>query len=164
MMSLGIVLNESDLREMPPALRTELLRWYFERSPSGGGFTSVNTQGTPPVAASERQREERGRATFPEVKGAGLLAPGDELLCKTLRRQQRDGAEQFIEAGRVQPDGSVEYRGKRYTVPSILARAVINANGGNTKAVNGYDYLFVRTPSGVVPLEKLRVEFIHHFA
>jgi len=35
--------------------------------------------------------------------------------------------------------------------PSKLAVTVVNTNGGKTEALNGYDYLFVRSSTGVVP-------------
>ena len=57
-------------------------------------------------------------------------------------------------------NGSVEYRGRRYDVPSKLAGAVINTNGGKTEALNGYDYLFIRSSNWPVPLHKLRDGFL----
>jgi len=157
-MNFGVVLNESDLREMPPDLRDHLLKWYFDRSPSGNGSPSPDPA-LPAIAAVPR-REESGRVSFPEFLRAGLLAPGNELVCRTLKRQQRGGGDPFIEAGKVLADGSVEYRGRRYDIPSKLAVTVINTSGGKTEALNGYDYLFVRSSSGLVPLSKLRDRFL----
>ena len=37
---------------------------------------------------------------------------------------------------------------------------MVNDNGGSTKALNGYDYVFVNTPKGVVPLSDLRGRFL----
>ena len=160
-MNFGVVLNESDLREMPPDLRDHLLKWYFDRSPSGNGSPSPRPAdpALPAIAAVPR-REESGRVSFPEFLRAGLLAPGNELVCRTLKRQQRGGGDRFIEAGKVLADGSVEYRGRRYDIPSKLAVTVINTSGGKTEALNGYDYLFVRSSSGLVPLSKLRDRFL----
>lgn len=160
-MTFGIVLNETDLREMPPDLRDHLLKWYFARSSSIAGSPSPPAPGPvlPEIAAVPR-REESGRVSFPEFMRAGLLAPGNQLVCRTLKRQQRGGGERFIEAGKVLADGSVEYRERRYDVPSKLAVAVINTNGGKTEALNGYDYLFVRSSNGPVPLHKLRDRFL----
>jgi hypothetical protein len=164
-MNFGIVLNESDLREMPPDLRDQLLKWYFDRSSSGVVSASPHMlDARPPVMAAVPRREERGRASFPDLVRAGLMSPGDELVCKTLKRQQRGGKDQFIEAGKVLANGGVEYGGQRYDIPSKLAVIVINANGGKTDAVNGYDYLFVRSPKGLVPLSKLRDELPRHAA
>ena len=162
-MNFGIVLNESDLREMPPELRDQLLKWYFDHSPSGLISTSPRMLGdASPAMAAVPQREDRGRARFSDLRRAGLISLGDELVCKTLKRQQRGGKDQFIEAGKVLANGSVEYRNQRFDIPSKLAVTVINANGGKTKAVNGYDYLFVRSSSGMVPLSKLRDELPRH--
>jgi hypothetical protein len=118
-MTFGIVLNEGDLREMPPDLRDHLLKWYFGRSSSNAGSSSPPAPDpvTPQIAPVPR-REESGRVSFPEFMRAGLVAPGNELVCRTLKRQQRGGGERFIEAGKVLADGSVEYRGRRYDVPS----------------------------------------------
>jgi hypothetical protein len=95
---------------------------------------------------------------------AGLLAPGNELVCKTLKSQQRGGGDPFIDAGKILADGSVEYRGRRYDIPSKLAVEVVNTNGGKTAALNGYDYLFVRSSNGLVPLDKLRDGFLRRTA
>jgi hypothetical protein len=155
-MSFGILLNESDLRDMPTDLRDHLLKWYFDRSPSAVAHPSATTPEPSVAENGVPRREERGRVTFPEFLRAGLLATGDELVCKTLKRQRRGGGDQFIEAGKVLADGRVEYRGRGYDVPSKLAVEVINTNGGKTEALNGYDYLMVRSSNGLVPLNKLR--------
>lgn len=164
-MNIDIVLNENDLREMPPDLRNQLLKWYFDRATSGviSAPPDRRNNSTPAITAVPR-REERGRASFPDLVRAGVMAPGDEVVCKTLKRQQRVGRDQFIEAGKVMANGSVEYGGQRYDIPSKLAFTVINTNGGKTKAVNGYDYLFVRSRGGLVPLSKLRDELPRHTA
>ena len=161
-MALEIVLRENDLRDMPQELREKLLKWYFEHEGSPDGPIHLAT--TPlspkePVSIS-RQREQGGRLSFPEFVRADLITPGTELLCKTLRRQQRDGADPFIEAGKVQSDGRVEFRGRYYEIPSQLAVSVVNTNGGNTPALNGYDYLFIRDSNRLVPLKDLRDKFL----
>lgn len=166
-MSFGIALNETDLREMPADLREQLLKWYFDRSPSGVTSPSQREPSPPPplpAIAAVPRREESGRVSFPEFVRTGLLAPGNEIVCRTLKRQQRGGGDRFIEAGKVLADGSVEYRGRRYDIPSKLAVTVVNTNGGKTEALNGYDYLFVRSSSGVVPLSKLRDGFLRRTA
>ena len=53
----------------------------------------------------------------------------------------------------------MEYRGQVFDVPSKLAVEVINSNGTKTKAVNGYDYLMVRSSNGLVPLGELRIDY-----
>ena len=98
--------------------------------------------------------------SFPELVRAGILQPGAEIKCKALMRQIRKGAEPYIEAGKVLADGCVEYRGQNFVVPSKLAVAVVNANGGEAKALNGYDYLFVRLTDGIVKLKELRDRFL----
>ncbi len=160
-MSFGIVLNESDLREMPSDIRVPLLKWYFDRSPSSVNSTPTPIRGvTVPPSASVPRRQEKGRVSFQELVRAGLIAPGNEIVCRTLRRQQRGGAGEFVEAGNVVEDGSVEYRGRRYDIPSKLAITVINAKGGEARSVNGYDYILVRSSNGLVPLSELRDEFL----
>ena len=75
-------------------------------------------------------------------------------------RQIRKGAEPYIEAGKVLADGCVEYRGQNFVVPSKLAVAVVNANGGEAKALNGYDYLYVCVSNKLVLLQELRDRFL----
>jgi hypothetical protein len=146
---------------MPTDLREYLLKWYFDRSPGGVTHPPATTPEPSAADTGVPRREERGRVSFPEFLRAGLLAPGDQLVCKTLKRQQRGGEEQFIDAGKVLADGRVEYRGRGYDVPSKLAVEVVNTNGGKTDALNGYDYLMVRSSNGRrVPLKKLRDRLI----
>jgi len=150
---------------MPSDLREQLLKWYFDRSPAAVASPSQRELDPPlPAITAVPRREESGRVSFPEFVRAGLLAPGNEIVCRTLKRQQRGGGDRFIEAGKVLADGSVEYRGRRYDIPSKLAVTVVNTNGGKTEALNGYDYLFVRSSTGVVPLSKLRDGFLRRTA
>jgi hypothetical protein len=132
-MALQIVLNENDLRKMDTVLREKLLKWYFDQERSSGLINHTET-----------------------IQELTLR----ELFCKTLKRQMRNGTKTHIEAGKVLTDGSVCYRDKRYLIPSKLAVDVVNANGGNTKALNGYDYLFVRVSNKLVSLQELREQFI----
>ena len=158
-MALEILLRESDLRDMPLDLRDKILKWYFDHGVKTAD-TSLSPVSTQKI--SNRQvsvpplREESGRVSFPEFVRAELLTPGTELMCKALKRQTRIGSKTYIEAGKVLAEGSVEYRGQRYVIPSKLALDAVNANGGNTKALNGYKYLFVRISNRLVPLEELR--------
>lgn len=158
-MALGIVLNEGDLREMPSDLREKLLRWYFDHRGSSSGTTPshdsdlITATSLIPIVS---RREESGRITFPEFVRLGLLVPGTEVLCRALKRQKRDGGESYVDAGKVLEDGYVHYRGLRYDVPSKLAVDVVNANGGKTPALNGYDYIFVRHFKKLVSLRELR--------
>lgn len=162
-MAFQIVLSESDLRKMDQVLRDKLLKWYFDE----GGLTDS----PPPSIASgsigalgavrvSPLREESGRVSFPELLRAGFLAAGTEVVCKALKRQKRGGTKTYIEAGKVLADGSVNYNGHHYVIPSKLAVDVVNANGGNTKALNGYNYLFVRVSNRIVPLQELRDRFL----
>lgn len=162
-MSFEIRLSEADLREMPQDLRNELLKWYFEREATAGNSPQSTAGGYEAAVTSlpvEPRREESGRVSFPELVRASILKPGTELVCRALSRQKRKGSEPYIDAGKIQEDGSVEYAGRRYDVPSKLAVAAVNNNGGNTKALNGYDYLLVRTTEGLVPLQELREQFL----
>jgi len=150
-MTLNLTLHDDDLREMPAELRDKLLEWYFSHAPS-----VVNASGDPAIPKVPK-RKESGRISFPEFVREGSLKPGAQLVCKTLRHQRRGGSERFIEAGKVLADGSVEYNGQSYDVPSKLAVDVINNNGGNAEALNGYDYLFVRSSNrSLQKLGKLR--------
>ena len=156
----GIQLNENDLRDMPRDLRESLLNWYFNRPPSSA---APPLPPAPVIALTSLSavpmREGTERVSFPEFVRAGLLKPSDVISCRALKRQKRAGAGRAIEAGKVLPDGTVEYKGRRYDVPSKLAVDAINTNGGNTKALNGYDYLFVRSSEGDIPLHELRDRF-----
>jgi hypothetical protein len=56
----------------------------------------------------------------------------------------------------VHSNGTVEFAGQRFSNPSKLAVAMVNANGGKAKALNGYDYIFVQTTTGPRSLADLR--------
>jgi len=151
---------------MPVELRDGLLKWYFSRSCSTGESPPNGTRAYPASTASSAvpRREESGRISFRQFVQVSLLAPGDAVVCRALKRQRRGGGEPFIEAGKVLADGTVEYNGRRYEVPSKLAVDVVNANGGKTAALNGYDYIFVRSSKGLVPLSELRDRFLKRSA
>ena len=161
-MALSVLLGESDLRVMPPELRERLLTWYFNRP--------VQTLIDPQPQAETLNKEipsvvgdpnvDSRRITFPELVKAGLLRPGEVLRCRPLKRQKRSGLEKFIGGATVGNDGSVIFGDEKYAVPSKLAKAMLNANGGNAVATNGYDYLFVETPKGFVRLAELRQKAI----
>jgi hypothetical protein len=155
---MDLNLDEAELRQMPSDLRDSLLKWYFSRSPSNPPGNGASTPAAPISAVPKR--EETGRVSFLEFTRAGLLKQGDSLACRSLRRQRRSGGGQYIDAGKVLANGTVEYNGRSYDVPSKLAVAVVNGNGGKTAALNGYDYLFVRAPQGLVPLHELRDRFL----
>ncbi len=156
-----LTLSENQLREMPPDLREMLLKWYFDHGGASSPNSSPDDAGTAPDSVPVvLRRQGSRRVTFPELVRAGVLAPGVELVCKALKRQSRNSGEPFIDAGKVQEDGSVEYGGKRHMVPSKLAFEVVNSNGGHTKALNGYDYLFARLDGKLVPLDELRIRFL----
>jgi hypothetical protein len=164
-MGVGISLVEEDLRAMPQDLRENLLKWYFARdavraSETGPALVPVSVR---PVSITPR-REETGRISFPEFVRAGLLVSGTQVVCRALKRQKRGGGEPYIDAGVVLPDGGVEYRGRRFEVPSKLAVQVVNDHGGNTQALNGYDYLFTRIANKLVPLSELRDRFLKESA
>jgi hypothetical protein len=148
-MALSILIAEDDLRAMPTDLRERILSWYFDRP----GRTIDDPR--PPVLATDPDAGNR-RITFPELVKAGLLRFGDELRCRPLKRQRRNGVDALIGGATVSGDGSVIFGSERYFVPSKLARAMLNANGGNAVATNGYDYLFVERSGGLVCLDQLR--------
>ena len=152
-MGFQLVLSESDLRKMDQALREKLLKWYFDqdRTPSPASDT-INA--TVPLRSADSDR-----VSFPELMRAGLLPEGTEIYCRALKRQKRSGTKTHLEAGKVLTDGSVQYRGKQYLVPSKLAVDVVNTNGGSTKAINGYQYLFIRESNRPVHLQELRERF-----
>lgn len=159
-MSFQISLSENDLRKMDSDLRERLLKWYFDNdkseiNPSTLPVSSQNNsnRGTHPL------RVDGNRVSFPEFMRADLIPPGTELFCKTLKRQKRHGLTTFIEAGKMSTDGTVDYLGQHYVVPSKLAVDVINTNGGNTEALNGYDYIYVRISDAMIQLKELRDRF-----
>ena len=165
-MGFGISLSEEDLRAMPPDLRERLLRWYFDRGETpavSGGTVPTQLPGPAPIPIAP-QREESGRISFPEFVRARLLTAGTQLVCRALKRQKRGGGDPYIQAGLVLSDGGVEYGGRRYVVPSKLAVQVVNDHGGNTQALNGYDYLFARVSNRLVPLSELRDRFLKQSA
>src|SRR5205809_971021 len=115
-MPFNIVLDEESLRSMDPHFREQLLRWYFDRPAAGGATVRRVTDDVsePPRAivapvrdiapdqVEQRERagpvqvedpveEDSKRVSFPEFVRAGLIQPGDEILCKALKRHQRVG-------------------------------------------------------------------------
>jgi hypothetical protein len=149
---------------MPSQLREALLKWYFDE---GQPTQRADAHKAPPTAemcALPVQQINIGslvdgarRVTFAELVRAGILKQGSEIYCKSLKRQQRAGSEAFIKAAKVADNGTVDFMDRRFSNPSKLAMAMVNATGGKAKALNGYDYLFVLSDEGrPLPLEELR--------
>ena len=156
---------EDDFRRMPTALREALVKWYFdERLPIPSVIETPMPEPATEAAPLPGQIDfvdGNRRITFAELLRAGVLKQGDEIYCKSLKRQQRAGSEAFIKGAKVTDKGTVDFLGKRFSNPSKLAMAMVNTNGGNAKALNGYDYLFVQTPKyGPLPLNELRRQLI----
>jgi len=162
-MAFQIVLSESDLRKMDQSLRENLIKWYFDQdglTDTSAPFAVSGSTGPTGAIRVPPLREDSGRVSFPELLRAGLLVPGTEVICKALKRQKRSGAKTYIESGKVMADGNVNYNGQHYAIPSKLAIDVVNANGGDTKALNGYKYLYVRVSNRLMPLQELRDRFL----
>lgn len=157
-MPFTLILNEDNLFTMPQSLRDELLRWYFGRPRSVPPISPASPAPiqSPPSTVDEIPNHATRRLTFPELVRAGLLNRGDEIYCRSLKRQQKKGAEPFIKGAVVTADGRIEFQKRSHASPSKLAVAMINASGGKTPAVNGYDYLFVKNDTGTISLDSLR--------
>ena len=148
-MTLSIMLTEADLCGMPSELRDGLLRWYFDERKS---------RPIPPeLAQAQEATEDDGsrRLTFAKLVAAGLLKTGQKIYCRKLKRQQENGESIFIEGAQVSPQG-VNYSGHKFSNPSALAVAMVKQSGGKPTSLNGFDYLFVHSENGKVPLKKLR--------
>lgn len=156
-MPFSIVLYESDIRLMKPELREALLKWYFERNSDTPRSEPSDLEVIPPDPPATTEDGNR-RVAFPEFVKAGLISPGDEIRCRALKRQKRQGAEDYIRGARMSADGSVEFQGKRFFKPSKLALAMVNSNGAEkpAEALNGYVYLFVQTGNSLVSLDDIR--------
>lgn len=163
-MPISLSIGEDELRRMPEELREALLKWYLDTRPigsqEGAGSSFVVKTKADPIAPNglDGAGDSGRRVIFPELVAKRLLRPGDRIWCKALKRQQRKGSEPYIEGATVSADGSVEFQGRRFTVPSQLALAMVNAGNGKAKALNGYDYLFVQTARGMASLEEIRKE------
>ena len=168
-MDLSLILNEEDLRVMPPALREGLFRWYFARQ--SGASAKVQKASATIEMAGDMNTEQSGepypspdngsrRVTFAELVRGGFLKRGAEIWCRSLKRQQRAGAEDYIKGAKIADTGAVVYQGRQYSNPSKLAVAMVNANGGKTEALNGYAYLFVRSGSDLTALDALRKQML----
>jgi hypothetical protein len=156
-MTVSVVLDEGDLRAMPRDLRDRLLKWYFEvrqcRAPSAPPPGRPTAVPSPAILTTDNDSR---RLTFAKLVGADLLNVGQEIQCRALKRQQRDGKPKYISGARVSPQGTVEYAGKSFSNPSTLAVAMVKHSGGKPTALNGFDYLVVQSENGLVPLKKLR--------
>ena len=163
-MPLTVVLTENDLFTMPPSLRDDLLKWYFgkprDTTLAKPGPTPPQTEPSGVAEVPEIPDHDSRRVTFRELVDAGLLKPGDEVYCRSLKRQQKKGAEPFIKGAVVGPDGRVEFQKHWHPTPSKLAVAMLNASGAKTPAVNGYAYLFAKSGSGTISLDALRRKLI----
>ena len=147
-MTLSIMLTEADLLGMSSELRDGLLHWYFDERKS---------RPLPPeLAQAQEATEDDGsrRVTFAKLVAAGLLKTGQKIYCRKLKRQQNGGSK-FIEGAQVSSQGA-NYAGREFSNPSTLAVAMVKQSGGKPTSLNGFDYLFVHSENGKVPLKTLR--------
>ena len=152
-MTLSIVLNEDDLRAMPGETRDALLKWYFDVGRRRAPTAAVPV---PPAPVTTTNGDESQRVTFAKLVAAGLLNTGEEIHCRTLKRQQRDGKPKYVKGARVNGHGTVDFGGQAYSNASNLAVAMVKQSGGKPTALNGFDYLFVNSDKTLVPLKRLR--------
>src|SRR5439155_237389 len=114
-MAFSIFLGEDDLRWMPRPLRETLLQWYFdERLPAPSVVETVQPIAEATTLPAEKIDTDNfvdgnRRVTFAELVTAGFLKQGDEIYCRSLKRQQRAGTEAFIKSARVTDNGTVDF-------------------------------------------------------
>src|SRR5436190_150337 len=111
-MAFSILLDESCLRSMDSQLREALLTWYFERPSAAVESDIKDIKAELPTTVVHTDGANK-RITFPEFLAKGLIEPGDSICCKALKRDRRQGAEDFIGGAKVAADGSVEFQGQR---------------------------------------------------
>jgi hypothetical protein len=147
-MPLSLDLDEEDLTSMPSELRDGLLKWYF------GNRRPPKTAA--PAAIIPAGDNESRRVTFAKFLDAKLLEPGDEIYCRTLKRQQRGGKPKYLKGAHVSAAGVAEFNGQEFSHPSNLAVAMVAHSGEKPTSLNGFDYLFAHAGKTLVPLKKLR--------
>jgi hypothetical protein len=130
-MPLSIVLDEEDLRALPADIRDGLLRSYF-----AGNRRRQTPAAAPSVLVPITDDDDSGRVTFKKLIAARLLKSGEEIHCRTLKRQQRDGKPKYIKGATVTADGAVEYNGEQFQNPSNLAVAMVKQSGEKPTALN----------------------------
>lgn len=166
-MVMSILLEEDDLFTMPAELRETLLRWYFGGDRRRSTLPATRDAAPPAVAPISRTAahaatlvagdvDDSERVTFAKLVEHRLLKPGQEVLCRSLKRQREAGKPKYLKGAVVAKNGTAEYNGAQYAHPSTLAVEIVRQTGGEPKALNGFDYLFVESTKGPIPLKKLR--------
>jgi hypothetical protein len=157
-----IQIDTEDLLRMPKELRDKLADWYNNRQ--SGPPSSKATPVPQPQPRNLAPVTLNRQVTFPELLNASLLHSGDEIQCRALTRQRRQGQPSHIKGATVAADGSVEFKGQKFYKPSKLAVAMVNSAvidpKQRAKALNGYDYLFAVTTKGLVSLHELRKQLL----
>jgi hypothetical protein len=170
-MVMSILLEEDDLFTMPAELRETLLHWYFggdRRRSTPPAIRSAAPLAVAPISRTAAHAatvlpslmavdvDDSERVTFAKLVEHRLLTPGQEVLCRSLKRQREAGKPKYLKGAVVATNGTVEYNGAQYANPSRLAVEIVRQTGGKPKALNGFDYLFVESTRGPIPLKKLR--------
>jgi Restriction Enzyme Adenine Methylase Associated len=158
----SIQIDAGDLLRMPKELRDKLAEWYKDGQSTPSA--SKTTPSLPPQLAANAAATPKRQVMFRELVNAGLLNPGDDIQCRTLTRQRRQGQPSYVKGATVAADGSVEFKGQKFYKPSKLAVAMVNSAATDpkqrAKALNGYDYLFAGTSNGLVSLDELRKKLL----
>ncbi len=105
------------------------------------------------------------RVSVQDLVRGGLLHDGQEIFCRPLRRQRRNGLHEIGGATVRAKNGSahVEFRGGRYEHFSPLAAAMLNSHdtaGKPAEAAHGYIYLGVKQGDQLTSINELRHQLL----
>lgn len=159
---MNISLTEDDLSQMPPALRTSLLRWQMSKM-SATGQTPIRQHPRKPkgiVNQLSLQLEPENKVppaeinpthvTLIQLYDAGITKRGMPIRVKLKQERARQLRLDYVNSLEISDRGTIIYEQNEFNKPSPLATKV------NGSPAGGWDYVEAKVDGRWVRLEQLR--------
>jgi len=158
---MHIHLNDSDISQMPEALRTLFLHWlpeYLKVKRLEVNQVSVSKQASEPEAVkpaslesqTSEEKADHSRVKLTQLFDAGITKRGMSVRVKLMRKLAQQQGCEYINSLQISPKGTIIYNGQEFDQPSPLAAKV------NSGAANGWEYIEIKKNDEWVHLGELR--------
>jgi allantoicase len=157
-----IHLNDSDISQMPEALRHSFLKWLPEHLKTNNPSWSqrlIQKPSQPDVSCkqlhifdnlTQEENAEKSHVRLSQLFDSGITRKGMSVRVKLKRGVAKKLHRDYIDGLEISATGTIVYNGEEFDKPSPLAAKF---NGG---AVNGWEYIEVKKDNQWIRLEELR--------
>ncbi len=158
---MNISLTENDLSQMPPALRTSLLRWQMSKM-SATGQTPVRQHPCTKETVNQLSLQFEAENQVPPTEtnsthvnlillyDAGITKRGMPIRVRLKQERARQLRREYVNSLEISDRGTIIYEGNEFNKPSPLATKV------NGSPAGGWDYIEAKINGQWVRLDQLR--------